>query len=287
LYNAASREIGGKESKIMRGYLTAALAVAVPLVAIAQTQTPPSAGQAELEKLQLERTQRMQAASKELNDALQKSKTGEVSQEQMAKLQEGYAKVYTDLWPRYEALVKSSKGGIQVRARLDMIQLAQLGRQYDKIEAIASAIVKENVDIAETAQSVPVLSRLGMTLGGGMGAKNAQEQQAAIARGKVKVDGYLAALEKSKNPAVRAGVLYYQAQGERDSQKKSALFAQLLEKYPTTDYGKMAQAARFEAENLQIGKAAPNFTATDENGKTFTLADYKGKVVVLDFWGFW
>ena len=263
----------------MRGYLTAALAVALPLAAISQTQTPPSAGQAELEKLQLERSQRMQAASKELK--------GEVTAAQMAKLQEDYAKIFQDLWPRYEKLAKTSKGGVQVRARLDMIQLAQMGRKYEQIEAIANAIVKENRNVAETAQAVPVLSRLGMALGGGMSAKNAEEQKAATLLGQEKVGAYLAALDKSKNPAVRAGVLYYQAQAERDATKKSAMFAQLLEKYPTTDYGKMAQAARFEAENLQIGKAAPNFTATDENGKTFTLADYKGKVVVLDFWGFW
>jgi peroxiredoxin len=33
---------------------------------------------------------------------------------------------------------------------------------------------------------------------------------------------------------------------------------------------------------LDIGKPAPNFTATDINGKTVKLSDYKGKVVVLE-----
>ena len=32
----------------------------------------------------------------------------------------------------------------------------------------------------------------------------------------------------------------------------------------------------------QIGKPAPDFTATDINGKTHKLADYKGKIVVLE-----
>src|ERR1041384_1129758 len=32
----------------------------------------------------------------------------------------------------------------------------------------------------------------------------------------------------------------------------------------------------------EIGKPAPDFTATDFNGKTHKLSDYKGKIVVLE-----
>ena len=34
-------------------------------------------------------------------------------------------------------------------------------------------------------------------------------------------------------------------------------------------------------------KPAPNFTLVDNNGKAITLSDYKGKVVLLDFWATW
>lgn len=34
-------------------------------------------------------------------------------------------------------------------------------------------------------------------------------------------------------------------------------------------------------------KPAPNFTLTDEQGKAITLSNYKGKVVLLDFWATW
>ena len=35
------------------------------------------------------------------------------------------------------------------------------------------------------------------------------------------------------------------------------------------------------------GNAAPEFTVTDIDGKKLALSDYKGKVVLLDFWATW
>jgi hypothetical protein len=50
-----------------------------------------------------------------------------------------------------------------------------------------------------------------------------------------------------------------------------------------------AQAAGdlFELKNLAVGQAAPEVAGFDVDGAPFKLADYRGKVVVLDFWGFW
>ncbi len=36
-----------------------------------------------------------------------------------------------------------------------------------------------------------------------------------------------------------------------------------------------------------IGKPAPEIVGRDLSGKSFKLSDYRGKVVVLDFWGNW
>jgi peroxiredoxin len=38
---------------------------------------------------------------------------------------------------------------------------------------------------------------------------------------------------------------------------------------------------------FDIGNRAPEITGKDTSGKTFKLSEYKGKVVVVDFWGFW
>ncbi|MCC6669941.1 MAG: redoxin domain-containing protein [Planctomycetes bacterium] len=46
-------------------------------------------------------------------------------------------------------------------------------------------------------------------------------------------------------------------------------------------------APRFERERLQIGMVAPDIEGEDLDGVKFKLSEYRGKVVVLDFWGDW
>jgi hypothetical protein len=48
-----------------------------------------------------------------------------------------------------------------------------------------------------------------------------------------------------------------------------------------------AKGQLFEVDHLQIGMSPPDIEATDETGKTFRLYEYRGKVTVVDFWGFW
>lgn len=52
-------------------------------------------------------------------------------------------------------------------------------------------------------------------------------------------------------------------------------------------YRTVAESFLFELDHLQVGMVAPDFDAVDENGVAFKLSDYRGQVVVLDFWGFW
>lgn len=55
-------------------------------------------------------------------------------------------------------------------------------------------------------------------------------------------------------------------------------------------YGDFADDIRKELEVLakvRPGSPAPDFTATDINGKPFTLSSLRGKVVILDFWASW
>ena len=38
---------------------------------------------------------------------------------------------------------------------------------------------------------------------------------------------------------------------------------------------------------LEVGDSAPNFSLKDVEGKTVRLSDFKGKVVILDFFATW
>ncbi len=51
--------------------------------------------------------------------------------------------------------------------------------------------------------------------------------------------------------------------------------------------GKLAEGALFEMRFLSVGKVAPDIEGEDFDKVAFKLSDYRGKVVVLDFWGDW
>ena len=79
---------------------------------------------------------------------------------------------------------------------------------------------------------------------------------------------------------------------EKDAE---AAFEQAADKYADVKFregsddtiGEEAKAALFEIRELAIGKVAPELEGEDLDGKPFKLSDYRGKVVVLDFWGNW
>ena len=62
----------------------------------------------------------------------------------------------------------------------------------------------------------------------------------------------------------------------------------------TAEYGPAERAwpakqedVGYEAEYLQIGTKAAEIIGENVEGKPIKLSDFKGQVVVLDFWGFW
>ncbi len=65
------------------------------------------------------------------------------------------------------------------------------------------------------------------------------------------------------------------------------LLKEVKTKYSGLPEAKSADRHIFELTNLEIGCVAPNFSAVDHNGVPFELSDYRGKVVLIDFWGFW
>lgn len=121
-----------------------------------------------------------------------------------------------------------------------------------------------------------------------------------------------AVLEKNPERQVRgvacftlAGVLHYQqfaSIGKKSREltldqlrrEGEALYRRTIEEYgdvrpegSTRTLRERVEATLFAAKNLKVGKVAPEIAGEDVDGKRFTLSDYRGKVVVLVFWGHW
>jgi thiol-disulfide isomerase/thioredoxin len=54
-----------------------------------------------------------------------------------------------------------------------------------------------------------------------------------------------------------------------------------------TTLGEAAREKLYELRHLTVGRVAPEIDGEDLAGKRFKLSDYRGKVVVLDFWANW
>jgi hypothetical protein len=110
------------------------------------------------------------------------------------------------------------------------------------------------------------------------------------------------AAKEGGDPEERAGLVAFY--GEKTLEELAArdpaemrkeaedLFEDVLEDFKTVPsaqgtLGHQAEAELFELRNLTVGRAAPDIVGQDVDGATFKLSDYRGKVVVLDFWGFW
>jgi thiol-disulfide isomerase/thioredoxin len=74
--------------------------------------------------------------------------------------------------------------------------------------------------------------------------------------------------------------------------KADTLLQEVIDKYADLEFdssslGKEAEAAQFELRHLGIGKTAPEIKGADIAGKAMKLSDFRGKVVLVVFWGTW
>jgi hypothetical protein len=107
-----------------------------------------------------------------------------------------------------------------------------------------------------------------------------------------------AMIDGSPHAVVQAGALFslgtilLAGKGDERRAEGRKLLERIVAEFPGVDsgrgtFGVRATAYLFELDHLQIGMPAPDFETVDENGVKWKLSDYRGKVVVVDFWGFW
>ncbi|MCP3916653.1 MAG: redoxin domain-containing protein [bacterium] len=77
------------------------------------------------------------------------------------------------------------------------------------------------------------------------------------------------------------------AQYEKLMQSVADNYADVAYEARETTLGKLAARDLFELRELAVGRVAPDIEGEDIDGVAFKLSDYRGKVVMLDFWGHW
>ncbi|MFI5387584.1 MAG: redoxin domain-containing protein [Fimbriimonadales bacterium] len=250
---------------------TAVLILAVAAIAVGQPK--PAVNQSELQKLEAAYNQAINEYYKPFESAH--------SQEEMAKIKLDPKK---DPNPVYLAKFRefAESAGTTQDAFQAWMMVKQLGENSGNAKAVDEAsdvIMTKFIDSPWIGQFASALPYSGWAL--------PQDQR------EKKIGGMLTKMEDlAKTPAVKATAMYARAQlisreGQGDTVGAAKLYHEVLEKYPGTPEAKRAKGDIFETENLVVGKPAPEMLATDQDGVKFKLSDYRGKVVVLDFWGFW
>lgn len=65
------------------------------------------------------------------------------------------------------------------------------------------------------------------------------------------------------------------------------LLRDIVKNHSDSDVARQAVGYLFETEHLQVGMVAPEIEGEDADGNLIKLSDFRGKVVILDYWGFW
>ncbi len=73
----------------------------------------------------------------------------------------------------------------------------------------------------------------------------------------------------------------------KERSRSLRIYESVAARWPATPTGKLANGLVFEARQLRVGQTAPEIAGRDVAGNPVRLTDYRGQVVVLDFWGFW
>ena len=228
-------------------------------------------------------------------------------------------KVYASKYPRSEAyaprmmaLVDSPPDDpVAVDALVWVVQLPRQSRQFKDADRAIERLARDH---AQDPKVGPICQRLVHSLSPGaegllraIAAKNPNhtaQGQASLAlaqylknevetvrmakQDKEMVARYKGRHEPESTEAPRAK--------DADARAKEAesLFEAVIEKFGDVNVsqhrGDLATSARaelFEIRIVGIGKTVPEISGGDLDGRPMKLSDYRGKVVVLEFWGDW
>ena len=254
--------------------LLAALAVAVPPTVAQDKKAPPAraakAAQEDPRQAQLDQMiQDFVKARKEANAALRAAKTDEERKAAEARLPKE-----ADFLPRVHQLIA---GGAKDEVAAEALAFAVFGLDT-RDEKVFAALSQDFVKTDKIKRFV----QMAMS-GAPDGAKPVLE--------KVLADNPSKDLKGLACYAL--GSLAFEKEGDKAAREAEAYFARVEKEFADVPAGRagtlgqMARGSLFELRNLQVGMKAPAAGSKNLKGDQETLADYQGKVVVLDIWATW
>lgn len=203
------------------------------------------------------------------------------------KFQKAYAEAKTDAerekisvpYPQPDAYAdrfiaiadKAPKSDIEREAMIWIVQKTYYSPKAEK------AIERLQANHVKSADLGPALQMLGYSQ-----AKNATDFLKAIIR-----DNPHKSLQAQATYTL--GYLLNSRDGEKNRAEVEKLFETVRSDFKDVEpeLVKRAESELYEIRNLAIGQVAPEIKGADVDGKQFALSEYRGRVVVLDFWGDW
>lgn len=177
-----------------------------------------------------------------------------------------------DFWPRFEVLAKTGEG----RALLWLaLEADELDLPAEELTARKRELFKSLVEKHAAAPWIEPFVKQAAGEERWLGAEAVDEHLRAI-------------FERNESGDVRAtaGLKLASRLRERSPEAAKIVYRRLVEAFPDSKVAKEA-ARQLGTLSIAVGELAPDFEAVDVDGAAFKLSDYRGKVVVLDFWGFW
>ena len=103
-------------------------------------------------------------------------------------------------------------------------------------------------------------------------------------------EGLLAKEDAEEETVIQTGMMlaqFSQQQGDKESTVMvQEAFAARAKENPGSSYAQVAQALEAMVNKIGVGDS-PELSATTLEGKEISLAEFKGKVVLIDFWATW
>jgi hypothetical protein len=209
-----------------------------------------------------------------------------------AKLREDYAKIVAEEKPDQDAAIQNLSTEFKDASGKIATSLLAIAEAAPKDAAALTAVrhaLETRLDPRQIGTALSVLDEHAL------GERIAEVLPRLSGHGAKGIDALLKkVLEQNPARAVKGNACFQLAMRTRDEAARELLLERLVKEFsdvPQTfgkeTLGDVAERRLFAMRNLRVGKTAPDIEGKDMDGVAFKLSDYRGKVVLLDFWGFW